>query len=97
ARGRPLPCPAAHVPAGTPSAAGFVPAADTAREDAGQLLTVVSDFDADASRLLVLEAGGITLPSTAAVHLPRRVPAVIHRSWIPTPRCDPPTPPRPRR
>ncbi|MGX6745457.1 carotenoid oxygenase family protein [Streptomyces peucetius] len=70
-------------PAGTPSAAVFVPAADTAREDAGRLLTVVSDFDADASRLLVLDAGGITFPPTATVHLPRRVLAVIHRSWIP--------------
>ncbi|MET9433239.1 carotenoid oxygenase family protein [Streptomyces sp. NPDC006551] len=66
-----------------PSEAVFVPAAGATGEDAGYLLTVVSDLDADASRLLVLDASDLTLPPTATVHLPRRVPAMIHGSWIP--------------
>ncbi|MEV4613570.1 carotenoid oxygenase family protein [Kitasatospora sp. NPDC049258] len=73
-------------PVGTgqlPSEAVFVAAADGADEDAGYLLTVVSDLNADASRLLVLDASDLSLPPVATVHLPRRVPAMIHGSWIP--------------
>ncbi|MFJ7778651.1 carotenoid oxygenase family protein [Streptomyces yangpuensis] len=68
-----------------PSEAVFVPAegASAAQEDAGYLLTVVSDLKADASQLLVLDASDLTLPPVATVHLPRRVPAMIHGSWIP--------------
>ncbi|GHF82966.1 carotenoid cleavage dioxygenase [Kitasatospora xanthocidica] len=64
-----------------PSEAVFVPAAGATREDDGYLLTVVSDLKQDASRLLVLDASG--LGQLAAVHLPRRVTAGIHGSWIP--------------
>ncbi|MFD5087098.1 carotenoid oxygenase family protein [Kitasatospora sp. NPDC058201] len=76
------------LPVGTgqlPSEALFVPAAGRADadEDAGYLLTVVSDLNADASRLLVLDASDLALPPVATVHLPRRVPAMIHGSWIP--------------
>ncbi|MER8182344.1 carotenoid oxygenase family protein [Kitasatospora sp. NPDC094015] len=73
-------------PVGTgqlPSEAVFVASADGADEDAGYLLTVVSDLNADASRLLVLDASDLTRPPVATVHLPRRVPAMIHGSWIP--------------
>ncbi|WP_033823495.1 carotenoid oxygenase family protein, partial [Kitasatospora sp. MBT63] len=73
-------------PVGTgqlPSEAVFVASADGADEDGGYLLTVVSDLNADASRLLVLDASDLTLPPVATVHLPRRVPAMIHGSWIP--------------
>ena len=59
----------------------FVPAADATREDDGYLLTIVSDLATDSSRLLVLDAGDLT--TTAAVQLPRRVPAGIHGSWVP--------------
>lgn len=64
-----------------PSEAVFVPAAGATREDDGYLLTVVSDLKQDASQLLVLDASG--LDRVATVHLPRRVPAGIHGSWIP--------------
>ncbi|WP_206681731.1 carotenoid oxygenase family protein [Actinomadura sp. J1-007] len=64
-----------------PSEAVFVPAAGSAGEDDGYLLTVVSDLKQDASRLLVLNAAD--LGRVAAVHLPRRVTAGIHGSWIP--------------
>ncbi|WP_328724463.1 MFS transporter [Streptomyces sp. NBC_00259] len=66
-----------------PSEAVFVPAAGATDEDAGYLLTVVSDLNADASRMLVLDASDLSLPPVATVHLPRRVPAMIHGSWIP--------------
>ncbi|MGW2396000.1 carotenoid oxygenase family protein [Kitasatospora sp. NPDC001664] len=65
-----------------PSEAVFVEAADGGgAEDAGYLLTVVSDLNTDASRLLVVDASD--LATVATVHLPRRVPAMIHGSWIP--------------
>ncbi|KJY34761.1 carotenoid oxygenase family protein [Streptomyces katrae] len=64
-----------------PSEAVFVPAAGASREDDGYLLTVISDLKQDASQLLVLDAAG--LDTIATVHLPRRVTAGIHGSWIP--------------
>ncbi|GAA0317565.1 carotenoid oxygenase family protein [Streptomyces polychromogenes] len=64
-----------------PSEAVFVPAAGAVGEDEGYLLTVVSDLKQDASQLLVLDASG--LDRLATVHLPRRVPAGVHGSWIP--------------
>ncbi|MFF3731123.1 carotenoid oxygenase family protein [Streptomyces sp. NPDC002476] len=66
-----------------PSEAVFVPAGAAMEEDGGYLLTVVSDLNTDSSRLLVLDASDLDLPPVAMVHLPRRVPAVIHGSWIP--------------
>ncbi|MFD0346241.1 carotenoid oxygenase family protein [Kitasatospora aburaviensis] len=73
------------LPVGTgqlPGEAVFVPAADASEEDAGYLLTVVSDLNVNASKLLVLDASDLSLPPVATVHLPRRVPAMIHGSWI---------------
>ena len=64
-----------------PSEAVFVAAAGATREDDGYLLTVVSDLKQDASQLLVLDASG--LDRIATVHLPRRVTAGVHGSWIP--------------
>ncbi|WP_030153872.1 carotenoid oxygenase family protein [Streptomyces sp. NRRL S-244] len=64
-----------------PSEAVFVPAADATCEDDGYLLTVVSDLKQDASQLLVLDASG--LERVATVHLPHRVSAGLHGSWIP--------------
>ncbi|MFD3939807.1 carotenoid oxygenase family protein [Streptomyces sp. NPDC058611] len=43
----------------------------------------LSDLNADASRLLVLDASDLGAAPVATVHLPRRVPAMIHGSWIP--------------
>ncbi|WP_406114713.1 carotenoid oxygenase family protein [Kitasatospora purpeofusca] len=63
-----------------PSEALFVPAAGSAGEDEGYLLTVVSDLKQDASQLLVLDAAG--LDTVATVHLPHRVAAGLHGSWI---------------
>lgn len=66
-----------------PSEAVFVQAEGTTGEDEGYLLTVVSDLNADASKMLVLDASDLTGPPVATIHLPRRVPAMIHGSWIP--------------
>ncbi|MGW0561723.1 carotenoid oxygenase family protein [Streptomyces sp. NPDC003016] len=65
-----------------PSEAVFVPAQDGTAEDHGYLLTVVSDLHADASQLLVLDATDLDAAPLATVHLPRRVTAGIHGSWI---------------
>lgn len=42
----------------------------------------MSDLNSDSSRLLVLDASDLSLPPVATVLLPRRVPAMIHGSWI---------------
>ncbi|MGW4469981.1 carotenoid oxygenase family protein [Nonomuraea sp. NPDC004354] len=65
-----------------PSEAVFVPAQGATREDDGYLLAVVSDLHADASQLLVLDATDLSGAPVATVHLPRRVVAGIHGSWI---------------
>ncbi|MBN0048551.1 carotenoid oxygenase family protein [Streptomyces actuosus] len=65
-----------------PGEAVFLPAAGATREDDGYLLTVVSDLKQDASHLLVLDASG--LDRIATVHLPHRVSAGLHGSWIPS-------------
>ncbi|GGR96855.1 MULTISPECIES: carotenoid oxygenase family protein [Streptomyces] len=65
-----------------PSEAVFVPAGGGTAEDDGYLLTVVSDLHADASSLLVLDASDVLRGPVATVHLPRRVVAGIHGSWI---------------
>ncbi|MGW5399345.1 carotenoid oxygenase family protein [Streptomyces sp. NPDC003952] len=64
-----------------PSEAVFVPSAGSANEDDGYLLTVVSDLKQNASQLLVLDASG--LDRVATVHLPHRVGAGLHGSWLP--------------
>ncbi|WP_405525831.1 carotenoid oxygenase family protein [Streptomyces avidinii] len=69
-----------------PSEAVFVPAAGATGEDEGYLLTVVSDLKQDSSQLLVLDASG--LERVATVHLPHRVAAGLHGSWIPDSRLE---------
>lgn len=67
-----------------PGEAVFVPAADARAEDEGWLLTIVSDRAGRGSELVVLDAGDLS--RTAAIRLPRRVPAGFHGSWIADPR-----------
>ncbi|GAB2713182.1 carotenoid oxygenase family protein [Kitasatospora kifunensis] len=62
----------------------FVPADDSTGEDEGWLLSIVTHRDpAVASRLLVHDATDLAAEPVATVHLPRRVPAGFHGSWIP--------------
>ena len=69
-----------ETPGTAPGEAEFVPAPDATGEDDGWLLTVTTAADGRASDLLVLDA--TTLRPTATVHLPRRVPAGFHGSWL---------------
>ena len=61
----------------------FVPAADSAGEDEGWLLSIVTNTDPTvASQLLVHDATDVAAKPVASVQLPRRVPAGFHGSWI---------------
>jgi carotenoid cleavage dioxygenase-like enzyme len=60
----------------------FVARADSRSEDDGYLLTFAHDRGAGTSYLLILDAG--SLDTIAEVHLPVRVPAGFHGSWVPT-------------
>ncbi|AKU95618.1 Lignostilbene-alpha,beta-dioxygenase [Labilithrix luteola] len=71
-------------PGQLPSEGVFVPAAGATSEDAGYLLTVVSNADQSPAELLVLDATNIAGEPVAVVELPRHVPAGVHGSWIPT-------------
>ncbi|MEW2355856.1 carotenoid oxygenase family protein [Spirillospora sp. NPDC029432] len=64
-----------------PGEAVFVPAEGARNEDEGWLLSIVSDTAGQGSELVVLDAADLS--PTAAVRLPRRVPAGFHGSWIP--------------
>ncbi|GAA1531531.1 carotenoid oxygenase family protein [Actinomadura kijaniata] len=70
-----------------PGEAVFVPAADRGAEDEGWLLSIVSDRSGGGSELLVLNAADLSHQAT--VHLPRRVPAGFHGSWIPDGEVSP--------
>ncbi|RDI67230.1 carotenoid oxygenase family protein [Nocardia pseudobrasiliensis] len=73
----------AHGPGRMPGEAVFAPAAGATREDDGYLMTIVSDLEANAAQLLILDAADLSEP-IAAVDLPQRVPAGIHGHWIPS-------------
>ena len=57
------------------------PDPDDPSEGSGWLVNFVHDLPADASSIVVLDAG--TLDEVARVHLPRRVPFGFHGSWLP--------------
>ncbi|MBO1414444.1 carotenoid oxygenase family protein [Streptomyces sp. FH025] len=63
----------------------FVPRENARAEDDGYLLAYVHDPDRGASDLVVLSAEDFTGAPIATVHLPVRVPAGFHGSWIPDP------------
>ena len=63
----------------------FVPAAGASGEDEGYLLTLVHDAAENASELVVLDATRVESEPVARVHLPTRVPAGFHGSWIAEP------------
>lgn len=55
----------------------------TTAEDDGWILACVYRSDSDTTDVVVLDAGDITCPPVATVHLPRRIPAGFHGAWIP--------------
>ncbi len=61
----------------------FVEKENPVSEDAGWLLVYVYRKGTDTSDLLILDATDIECGPHATVHLPHRVPAGFHASWIP--------------
>jgi carotenoid cleavage dioxygenase len=72
----------AHGPGRYGGEAVFVPRFDTGAEDDGYLLTHVWDARVNRSELVVLDALRPEAPPLARVHLPVRVPAGFHGTWI---------------
>jgi carotenoid cleavage dioxygenase len=63
----------------------FAPAGPRAAEDEGWVITYVYDAARNASDLVILDARRFDAKPVATVHLPRRVPAGFHGSWVPDP------------
>jgi carotenoid cleavage dioxygenase-like enzyme len=63
----------------------FVPAAGASAEDDGYLLSYVYDPAENRSELVILDASQLEKDPIARVHLPVRVPAGFHGSWIADP------------
>ncbi|MGI9602474.1 MAG: carotenoid oxygenase family protein [Acidimicrobiales bacterium] len=61
----------------------FVAAEGATNEDDGYLMTYVWKADTDTSYLAILDASNIGADPIAEVHIPRRVVAGFHSSWIP--------------
>lgn len=66
----------------TPGEPVFVPAEGGTNEDDGYLMTFVHDETTDTSHLTILDASNMAAAPIAEVHLPRRIPAGFHGSWI---------------
>ncbi len=66
----------------TPGEPVFVPAEGATNEDDGYLMTYVHQADTDTSYLVVLDATDMPADPVAEVHLPTRVPAGFHGSWV---------------
>jgi carotenoid cleavage dioxygenase len=60
----------------------FVASAGSTAEDDGYLLTFAHDRARGMSHLLIVDAADVGSPPLAAVHLPVRVPAGFHGTWI---------------
>lgn len=60
----------------------FVPAANGTAEDDGYLLSFVYDEADNKSELIIVDASQMGNDPIARVHLPNRVPAGFHGSWV---------------
>lgn len=60
----------------------FVPAANGTSEDDGYLLSLVYDGATNTSELVIVDASTMSDEPVARVHLPTRVPAGFHGSWV---------------
>ena len=60
----------------------FAPDPQGDAEDAGWLMSIVSDRDTRASYLSILDARDVAAGPVAKVHLPRRVPIGFHANWL---------------
>ncbi|MEP2734814.1 MAG: carotenoid oxygenase family protein [Erythrobacter sp.] len=66
----------------TGSEAVLVPAANAQDEDDGYLLSFVYDSNENASELVILNAKEMADEPLARIHIPARIPAGFHGSWI---------------
>ena len=60
----------------------FVPAQGASSEDDGYLLSFVFDKADNRSELIIVDAANMQADPVARIHLPTRVPAGFHGSWI---------------
>lgn len=60
----------------------FVPAANATHEDDGYLLSYVVDQNTNTSELVVVDAATMDDEPVARIHIPARIPAGFHGSWI---------------
>ena len=60
----------------------FVPAANATSEDDGYLLSYVFNAAENRSDLVIVDASDVAADPVATIHLPVRVPAGFHGSWI---------------
>ena len=60
----------------------FVPAAGGTSEDDGYLMSFVYDSASNTSELVIADASNVEAQAVARIHLPVRVPAGFHGSWI---------------
>ena len=63
----------------------FVPAAGASAEDDGYLMSFVYDPAENKSELVIIDASNVAADPVARVHLPTRVPAGFHGSWVADP------------
>ena len=61
----------------------FIEAQGATSEDQGYLMTFVFDPGSQTSELVIIDAQNLDQPPLARIHLPARVPAGFHGSWIP--------------
>ena len=66
----------------TGSEASFIPKENAKSEDEGYLISFVYDPEANNSELVILNAQELGDEPLARIHLPVRVPAGFHGSWI---------------
>jgi carotenoid cleavage dioxygenase len=60
----------------------FVPAANATAEDDGYLMSFVYDAADNRSELVIVDANSMSNDAVARIHLPTRVPAGFHGSWV---------------
>ena len=66
----------------TGSEASFIPKENAKSEDDGYLMSFVHDAEEDKSELVILNMQEIEDDPICRIHLPVRVPAGFHGSWI---------------
>ena len=66
----------------TGSEASFIPKVNATSEDDGYLISFVHDAEEDKSELVIFNTQEIADDPICRIHLPVRVPAGFHGSWI---------------